>query len=326
MRLAYTGIVASGPDSGIGAVSAFLPARYSVAACESLLRPGDAALDYSFCYRDLPATLASLQVATSLSPELNSTRWTEIRRQLARWARLAPETGSSAVWVEIDDAGSGNWRPFLVHTLAELSEDDGEVRAKRTRSLTATALELSVEDPLLEGLDALVRRLPPWCAVRHVALRPTEGARLLRAICRMPITQASRFASGGKDSAGGRAIDNLVARVHSESVVTNVNFDVTPALGPRIGVEFQMAGAPSDDPRWHRLFDALEELGLLCPNKRTALCDWATPLARRNAAAPESVIRDLLVKVDFNEERAYQAKAYLPFATVGTIAQISRRS
>jgi hypothetical protein len=308
-------------DRGIVAASAYLPAGFSIAACESNLGLEARRLDYSFCYRDLPATLTRLQRMPTDVP--GQVAWTDIRRALARWARLAPLTGFPGVWVEVDNLDEGRLRPFLVHTLVEVSDNDHHLRVQRTRLMTMVALDLSPADPLLDGLDALVCRLPPWCAVRHVALRPTPGSRVLRAICRMPITQASRFASGGKESLGGRAIDQLIARVHSDPVTTNVNFDITPALGPRIGLEFQMEGAPSDDSRWHKLFDALEELGLLCREKRDALSAWATPLSQRAAMMTERMVRDILVKVDFDAERAYQAKAYLPFAIKGSLVQLS---
>jgi hypothetical protein len=245
--------------------------------------------------------------------------------QLARWRRTANATGSTAVWIEVDSSANGELRPFLVHTLREISDDNRAARTASTRAAAAAALDMDAGDELLDGLDELVERLPDWCAVRHVALRPAVDQRLLRAICRMPSTCAADFSAFGRDSPAGVAIEELTRKVFRGSSVTNVNFDLVPRLGARVGIEFEFLGSQADDGRWTTLFDELEGAGLLCSRKRTVLADWPTTIAARRAAAPQSIVRDLLVKVDFDENGPGQAKAYLPFTSAAVLKALAQR-
>jgi hypothetical protein len=110
-------------------------------------------------------------------------------------------------------------------------------------------------------------------------------------------------------------MDRLARTVFRHAGVTNVNFDLTPDLGPRVGLEFHFVATPEEDPRWNVLFDELEDAGLLTPRKRDVIARWPSPVAERNllTARPDTLIRDLLVKVDFDQCGPVLAKAYFPF-------------
>lgn len=297
-----------------------IPPAVCVAAFECRLDGDDDRVDYSFCIRATPAALSAV-LAFDPSPAAAVGPWSELAQELRRWADASRRTGSPAVWIEVDATPGGELAPFLVHTLRELSDDDPLIRIRETRSAVSAALALAHGDELLDGLDALVERLPPWAAVRHVALRPARRDRLLRVICRMSTSEASAFAPGGRTSAAGRAMNGLFSEVLPLPVVTNVNLDVTPSLGSRVGIEYGFEADPAEDPRSARLLHALQRRGLAGSWVPSALLDW--PSSRKQPAGrDDGLVRDLLVKVDYGEAGSLQAKAYLPFTTPGALRSL----
>jgi hypothetical protein len=300
--------------------ASLLPPAVTVAAFECRLAGGaDNPVDYSVCYRSSDRARALLISDVMTDP--TEPAWRKVREELRRWAAQIPLTHSPAVWVEIDSAADGSLRPFLVHTLPEISDDDSALRSRHTREAARLGLALSSKDELLDGLVSLTDRLPAWCAVRHVALRPTETGRILRAICRIPCTHASSFAAGGASSTAGRAIANMTERVFGHASVINLNLDVGPETGPRAGVEFDF---PPGHPRWMRLFDLLEAIGLLSQERREALVAWQAEHVDSSADVTRALVRNVLVKVDFDLDGPYQAKAYLPFGRLATIRSVER--
>lgn len=306
--------------AGLERLDEELPWLAGFGAFECRLGAGESRVDFTLGFASSAEVRRALlrSIAEQVETEVGRSAWGDVRRRLRRWARiLAPEL-SHFTWVEIDAAqvGADRLSPFVVHSLRECSDEDPERRARETRELVATVLELGGDDELLEGVSDLARRLPDWCAVRHVALREAGGRRLLRVVCRMPVTQAANFARGGGSSSAGTAIRSLVSAVHDHGVVTNVNFDLSPGIGDRVGVEFHLTRGTNEDPRWGRLLDALGSAGLLESAKRRALEAWPSRLTEREASRlhSDAVVRDLVVKVDFDDRRAFQAKAYLTFA------------
>jgi hypothetical protein len=303
----------------MAAISRLLPSIFAIGAFEIRLARDDSHVDFSFFIPEL-ATLAndgSAFTPAQTSDGLSSP-WRDALQRLQSWLN-GSRRNSPCAWIEIDvpavDANVDELLPFLVHTLAECSQDDAEQRIQCTKAAVASTLDLESNDELLIGLAELVRALPAWTSVRHVALRPHASPRALRAICRMPSTQISRFVRGGPNCRAGVLMDAMLEDIFGHSTVTNANFDLSPSLGSRIGVEFTFFGTSSEDPRWTRTFDALERLGLLSPDKRNFVSSWPTPSCarRRMLAAGDSFVRDLLIKVDFDDHGATQAKAYLVF-------------
>lgn len=278
------------------------------------MREGADRVDFSFCIPSTPSVVQLLRAHRSASE-----RWAGVQRALVRWAAGDGHRLSPVVWIEADGPecleGDPDTEPFLIFTLGDVPAGEGERSPSQVRALVGGVLGLD-DDPLLEGVEALAGRLPEWCELRHVALRPGFGRRVLRAICRMPSTRAAEFARGGRLSCAGRAMDQLASTVWGHSVVTNVNLDVLPEIGPRVGIEFHFVGTTADDPRWSKLFDALQDQGLLGAEKRLAFEMWPTSRAERSRSGErlQGNVRDLLVKVDFDDRGAREAKAYLVVA------------
>lgn len=299
-----------------------LPPVVFFGAYECRLGSHDSRVDYALGVPALPQVrrLLAGDVRDEQAASGGDERWRRIRSSMSVWARASALSLSRFLWIEVDaptpDTDRDEFFPFLVYSLRESSDEDPQRRAQDTRALVGAVLALDEDDEMLDGVAELARRLPDWCAVRHVALRDSVTGRALRAVCRMPVTQAAKFAAGGDSRAGARAIRQLVEAVHEHPVVTNVNFDLTPDIGKRVGVEFHLTCATHEDRRWLRLLDALSALELLCAEKRAALETWPSPRDERDVGRMPAgrVVRDLVVKVDFDDRQAMQAKAYLTFA------------
>ncbi len=329
LRDAPAALVPPGPQPFPGLVDPW-PALASEAALECRLEAGPAPVDFAVCLRDArrSALAGALELPETEALSATSPDWNRIVRFLREWTQAGTglSSGVRAVWLEVDATAAA---PFLIFTI----DPARYYRTGRGDPEALLAVLRAGLDPLADGLsraaaDGLVRvvaGLPASAQVLHAAVRPRPEGAVVRLVVRMPWRVLPTCVASLGWSGDPAAFEDSLARLCRRTLVHSVNVDLTPDLGPQVGIEFHHATAPDTDPRWVDVLDELEAVAACSPAKRRAIEAWCrmdrsvevTDLAMRSRRG--GVVRlqhDLMVKAIYTPGARLRAKAYLGVAPV----------
>jgi hypothetical protein len=233
-------------------------------------------------------------------------------RFLRRWCdpSTSLHVASPVVWLEFDHAllAAGRPYPFLVYTI---DDDVPSEAATAALHLGVEALAGPAAKPLACHTMRCLSCLPPAGRLLHVGVM---HGRLdaVRLIMRMHRSQIATFLGRVAWPGDGGAVGTAVAALWPEDERVSVHLDVGGRIGARVGVEFYRPTSPVEDRRWEPLLEGLTRAGLCAAEKRRAIATWPTAHAD-GCVGRSSLVRELLVKVVFEGDAAYEAKAYLAF-------------
>ncbi len=319
LRGAPAALVPPGPQEFPGLADPW-PALASEAALECRLEAGPAPVDFAVCLRDArrPALASALDTPATTALCAKSAGWSRSVRFLREWtqAGTALYDGVRAVWLEVDAAAA---EPFLIFTI----DSERFYQTGRGDPDALLAILRAGLDPLgdglslgyAEGLARVVSGLPNSAQVLHAAVRPRAGAAIVRLVVRMPWRALPTCVASLGWSGDPVAFEDQLARLCRRTLVHAASLDLSPHIGPQIGVEFHHATAPDRDPRWQELLVELERVSACSPEKRRALESWrhANPGAS-SARTAIRVHRDLMIKAVYTPGTSLRAKAYLGVA------------
>jgi len=249
--------------------------------------------------------------------------WQGVRAFLEKWIEGGSHlhSGVQMVWLEFDapEAGAGVPEPFLVFTLdSSPFYPNGLAEKPKLHRCVMEGLD-RLSGGLAPGIAACVRdhieRLPRYAELRHLALRPGDGKSGVRLIARFPWERLPEHLESEYWPGSTETLKALLEKLCADTLVNAFNLDLSEAMGPRVGVEFHFSSTAAGLAKWGRLFDQLEAAGACTREKREALGQWISePELVLDALPALRLVRDLLVKVVYEEGQPLRAKAYLSFA------------
>jgi hypothetical protein len=307
------------------AMEAPLPPAIAIGAFECRLEAGCDRTDWEVCVRAEGGGRTALAVGL---PRLKAAvqcdaRWQRTIEFLQAWCD--PESvlyrAVPVVWLEFDvaDHAARMPAPFVIFTLdREAAFAHGTSLHPTAKEAITTGLALLSGNGIDTGTAAMLERalclLPAGGRLLHVAIRPGEGAQVVRIVLSLP----SRIIPYYLEQIGwcGLAAElaALMERTCATTLTQSVNLDIASEVGPRIGIEYYFPAPPASDERWRTLFDALVAAGACTAEKRAALEAWPSCATREPARGMLRIDRELLVKVVYETGAPLRAKAYLPFA------------
>ncbi|WNG29027.1 hypothetical protein F0U62_37315 [Cystobacter fuscus] len=291
---------------------------------ECRLEEGPGATD---CALDLTADGARFLAGRhTLSPpaELQTDAWRRIQRFYQEWGdtREPAYVDAGATWLEFD-TGSAQLNPNLL-----FGYWPHETSIRRPKEwlldvilplLLGTPISEAFRSNLLQCFDAC----PPGTddfQIGAMIARRIQAVRLCVFDIRPDDLPAFLTRVGWKGDLDEvrRYLDAFAP--HADFV--GVHLDVGEKLFPQIGIEpgftsGPWARQPHLEPRWHRQFDKLVELGLCIPAKRDALMSWIGHQRYPLAEQGEEVVllRGLShIKINLRSGASPVAKAYFGIA------------
>jgi hypothetical protein len=309
-----------GPDAwqSIGRLRPLLAPPIAIAAFECRLEAVSDRIDLEVCIRDAEreSFLAGLD-ATPLSCATGPA-WERVLGVLRRWNE--PESvlfdGIEVAWLEFDLERDRPPAWFVVLTLRrDAAGDDGQ-QYRRDRALLDGCLEAlsdGLDDDVIAAVHRCVDELRPVGRLLHVAVRPTLHGDVVRLIALLPRQTLAAYLERAGWAGDGGDLGRILEHLCPPTMMHSVNLDIRAGVGPRIGIEYHFRTAPFDDPRWQSLFDGLIEFGACTREKRELVSRWS-PSPIRHEHDPMPLMRELLVKVDYETGQPLRAKAYLAFA------------
>ena len=228
------------------------------------------------------ARLLSGRHPEPVAPELRSDAWLRVQRFYQEWGdtRQPAYGDAGATWLEFD-SGSEPVKPNL---LFGYWPHDPVVRRPKPW-LLEVILPLLLGTPISERFRANLLRCfdacPPGANDFQIGAMIARGIQAVR-LCVFDIRPEdipaflTRVGWKGELEAVRRHLEAFAP--HADFV--GLHLDVGEKLFPQIGIEpgFRAgpwARQPHLEPRWHRQFEKLVDLGLCTPAKRDALLSWS---------------------------------------------------
>lgn len=299
-----------------------------------------AAADFLVCIKAAEAgraVLAGLVPGAELTASfVPAAAWARIRAFAAEWARPGSPLHQPIqnMWLEFDidkdEVPEGVPSVFMGTDALQ-----GGGRA-RTDWLTDHALPAlrgaPVDERLAASLDTVLRALPAHSHIFQVGLMlgRAEATDALRVCIRgLSAAQAGDFLARVAGPAPKQRITVLLEFAHASSTSVDLDLDLCPEVGPKIGLECAFGEDARTPKRIATFLDGLVEMGACLPAKRDALLAWpggfherANPdawpadLSARARSAGQSVVSMFMrwlyhIKLVHVPDKPVEAKAYL---------------
>jgi hypothetical protein len=308
---------------GLATIAASVPDVATTFGFECRLRETDPTVDLGLAIspanggRELLASLDG-NLEEPIGPTRDA-RWRRIRDFGRGWSDpdAALHDWVPFVFMEFDAAAAAATIPIpslfvaLDAPLAPLARDAPPAVSPPIAALRQSFALLSgrpLEPDVDEAVVRAFRSLPEGGWVMHVGVmlgRDSKGLRL--SVC-APGDAVPAYLRGldGDEAAAGAA--ELLERIRAHVPRTQVDFDLTPALHPRLGFGLQ----PRVEGGWARLLADVEAEGWSSSRKTKALLEWPGRSEARLGGVPHVLHRNLShVKLVCTSGEPTQAKAYI---------------
>jgi hypothetical protein len=221
-----------------------------------------------------------------------------------------PRTPAPGVFLHLEETGSARRSGEPAEELAWIWER--ALPVLRGRAPT---------EPVIDCLASSIRALPREGRVIHVAVMPSRSEAEVRVHASLPTMSAGGYLASLGWSGSADEIARICRRYGTTTYgavkdMTEVQFDVTTSLDPRVGVEFSSRLLSSQERagEWEWLLDHLVEDGLCSKGKRDAVLGW--PRSFQEKLTPTSwlctFVQDLShVKIVVQPGKPLEAKVYL---------------
>jgi hypothetical protein len=191
--------------------------------------------------------------------------------------------------------------------------------------LTDRALPLLIGAPLSpgarDGLVQAVEALPSGGRIVHMASMRSRGSDAIRVYASLPIGSVGTYLSSLSWPGDAGEIAGVCERYGAQPdgairSATAIQFEMGPALAPRIGVEFSSFHLSEQERRedWAWLLELLVRDGLCSKRKRDDLLSWPRTSQQKLTFAswPCTLVNELShVKIAVQPGKPLEAKAYL---------------